>query len=546
MLFFKNLLHKTEKDDFVILINPLTLKFKSRLESKFQEYYFDSSIGFFRMAFILGIIYYSTFAILDSHVATKDLSYLLFIRFCIVLPIILLFFILSYTKRFIKWWQLAAFITSLVAGIGIISMIIINPTIGKNTYYAGIILVLIYTYTLVKLRFIWASSAGFIIILLYTLSNIFFLTEQFEFFEINIFFLISANFLGMFASYFLEISERKQFYYQYKLREKDIKIKNINTSLEKRILEKTSKLQKDNYEREKITKKFQDSERRFRFLAENSADLIWLCDTNLNIEYVNPAIKNTFGYNVKEVIGQNLSVFFKNDDFIKLTGLAVSNLKNPTNASQFVYETDFYKEDGSLSPIEICGKLNVDEQNNPLCFQGIIRDISNKKAYEKKIKKNLYEKDLLIKEIYHRTKNNMQIFTSLIRILNRNIDDKKTKSALKDIEDKIYSMSLVHQQLYEEKDLSNISMQNYMNSLLRYMNRAHIQKMKNLEINININDFSLSIDYAIPFSIVFTELYNNILIEFDSPKILHFAPEPVFYKLFHPFEYLTADMMNPC
>ena len=522
MNLIKKHIDRATNNSFSSIINPITLRFKSSLETKFQKHYFDSSISLFRMAFVLGIIYYSSFAFLDSIVATKELSSLLCIRFCIVVPSIFIIFLLSYTKSFIKWWQLAASIISLIAGIGIIAMIIINPTVGKNTYYVGLILVLIYTYTIIQLRFIWASTIGFIILIIYALANILHLTEQFEYFKINLFFLISADILGMFAAYFLELYARKQFYYQYELHEKDKTLNDINSHLEKRILEKTTKLKNDIKEKEDMTQKILSNERKFRFLAENSVDLIWLCDTNLNIEYISPIIKDLFGYEPEDIIGRNLSDFLQEEDFTALANIAVSYLKNPKKNTQMIYETNLYKKDGSLIPIELRGKLNIDEQGNPLGFQGIARNLLKKRIYERKLEKNLYEKDLLIKEIYHRTKNNMQIFTSLIRILNTKIEDENIKSALKDIEDKVYSMSLVHQQLYEEKDLSNISMQNYINSLLRYMNSAHLEKIKKIDISVTIEDFSLSIDYAIPFSIILTELFGNILKFIDikkNPKI---------------------------
>lgn len=225
-------------------INLITLSYDEKFEKRFRESYFNSSIGLLRKSFILGMLYYAVFFILDMIVVPEFRTSLFKIRFIYVIPIILIIYFLSFTKSFKHWWQLAAGIATVVSGLGIIAMTRLPSDLVRIYYHPGIMLVLIYCYMLIRLRFVWASLAGWIIVSCYALIN---LTEpliESDVFTINLFFIISANILGMFGGYALEYFIRKDFYNGFLLAKEKGKVADANDKLEKKVKEKTFKLEK--------------------------------------------------------------------------------------------------------------------------------------------------------------------------------------------------------------------------------------------------------------------------------------------------------------
>lgn len=182
-------------------LNKVTLAFEDELEEAFQEDYFDASIGLLRTSFILGMVYYTVFSALDL-VALSDVSpRIIRIRFLFVVPIVLFIYLLSFTEGFRRWWQLGAAIATLTSGVGIVAMTVVPNELARNDYYAGITLILIYCYMLIRLRFIWASLTGWAIVTLYGLSLVISPGVSGDVMTANLFFLASANVLGMFGGY---------------------------------------------------------------------------------------------------------------------------------------------------------------------------------------------------------------------------------------------------------------------------------------------------------------------------------------------------------
>ena len=142
---------------------------------------------------------------------------------------------------------------------------------------------------------------------------------------------------------------------------------------------------------------------------------------------------------------------------------------------------------------------------------GTCLDITEMKEAEAKIKKVLEEKDILLKELYHRTKNNMMIICSLLNLESNYFADEKVRNDLKEIENKIKSMALVHQMLYQSKSLSKINLKNYIEELSDLLIKSSKKSIRNVEIDINAMEIEVMLDTAIPFGMVLNELITNSL-----------------------------------
>jgi len=230
-------------------INYLTLSFKGELssfEKGYQDDYFLKSLNPFRFSLILSMIFYGAFAFLDT-VAVPDLKEVFWIiRFGIVFPVLVAVFIFSYSKVFKKYMQFVISCIMFITGFGIIVMIILAARVGNYSYYAGLILIFIFGYTFIRARFIYASIAGWSIVFSYEISAIWLSHTPFITLVNNNYFFISANIIGMFISYFLELSARKDFYMRMMLELEKENVKTANDALEKRVEERTEQLSNAN------------------------------------------------------------------------------------------------------------------------------------------------------------------------------------------------------------------------------------------------------------------------------------------------------------
>ncbi len=232
-------------DDIPIIrwIIPLSLSFSTETEIAFQKYFFKLSLIRFRPALVLGMALYGLFYLLDYFWLPDIRLPLFLIRFGFVLPVGFVIYLVSYQKIFRRHYQLFSMMYMLAAGIGIVIMTLIKPDYTE-TYYVGIILVLIFIYILSGLRFYWASATGAIIVISY-IVGIQWVTGAAWFHYIdNYFFLIGSNILLMVGGYFMEIFYRREFYLQYQLNLGKEKIEEINIGLEARVADRTKELQK--------------------------------------------------------------------------------------------------------------------------------------------------------------------------------------------------------------------------------------------------------------------------------------------------------------
>jgi len=133
--------------------------------------------------------------------------------------------------------------------------------------------------------------------------------------------------------------------------------------------------------------------------------------------------------------------------------------------------------------------------------------IKHKQA-EQKIIGSLKEKESLLRELYHRTRNNMQIIEAMLIMSAEFSENQEIIKLNQGIADKIYSMSLVHQKLYEEKDLSQIDLQDYIKEFSEHMMNIYT-KENNYRIELDLVSVKVSIDSAVPLGLVLTELITN-------------------------------------
>ncbi|MFC1585167.1 sensor histidine kinase [Fibrobacterota bacterium] len=158
-------------------------------------------------------------------------------------------------------------------------------------------------------------------------------------------------------------------------------------------------------------------------------------------------------------------------------------------------------------------KTSVFSENGTfLAIDGIVFDITERKAAEEAIQSSLKEKDLLLQEIYHRVKNNLQIVISLLGLKSGKIKEKKAREVFTDCQNFVKSMSLVHEKLYGSENIGSINFKEYVNTIARdLLLLSYPDKANRIEMDFQLEECYLGLDSAIPCGMVLNELVSNSL-----------------------------------
>lgn len=225
--------------------NPVTLAFKgeeSELEQHFLLEYAAKSLNQLRFALFSALIIYSLFGILDIALIPDFKNKFWTIRYLIVTPLLLSLLLFSFSAYFKQIMQLVSAFLVIISAYGILAMIWLAPFDLSNYYFPGIILVLIMNYGFIKERFIWASSAGIIVVSSYVVLSFSILQTPFLLNVVNSFFLIFVNIIGMFIAYNLELNSRKEYYSNQLLKIERLKLKTLNARLEAKVKGKSAQI----------------------------------------------------------------------------------------------------------------------------------------------------------------------------------------------------------------------------------------------------------------------------------------------------------------
>ena len=127
------------------------------------------------------------------------------------------------------------------------------------------------------------------------------------------------------------------------------------------------------------------------------------------------------------------------------------------------------------------------------------------------ISRNLEEKEILLKEIHHRVKNNLQVISSLLSLQGRQTDNPEIEAAIRESKDRVKSMSLIHQSLYQKDNLTGIEIKDYFEKLFRSLFDSYNIRREDIKLDMEIDDLMLDVDTVIPIGLVVNELVSNAL-----------------------------------
>jgi PAS domain S-box-containing protein len=191
----------------------------------------------------------------------------------------------------------------------------------------------------------------------------------------------------------------------------------------------------------------------------------------------------------------------------------VQNSINLAINEQIPFSNDYriIRPDGTIRILSSKGEVVVDSDNNPLRVVGTEQDITEQKIAEEKIKSSLKEKEILLQEIHHRVKNNLQVISSLLRLQSRYIKDQEAVDIFKETQNRVRSISILHEKLYQSDDLAKIKFDEYVKILAEDLLYFYELDKNHIKMNIDVEDVSLNIETAIPCGLLIDEMVANSL-----------------------------------
>ena len=248
-----------------VTYNFFTLSFTGEdkhLESAYRAYDFKKSLLRVRAAILVAVFFYAVFGILDAIIAPDNKHLFWFIRYGLVIPFALWVLWYSFQPGFKARIQPVLFTMCLSGGLGIVSMVILADPPAAYSYYAGIILIFITIFTFLRLRFMWAVSCSWLIVISYEIGAVLIVDTPATVLINNNFFFISANIFCMFAGYSIELNSRKRYMSKLRLEQAKTELEQANTELDRRVLERTNQLLEETLKLETEIKEREISEKK--------------------------------------------------------------------------------------------------------------------------------------------------------------------------------------------------------------------------------------------------------------------------------------------
>ena len=258
-------------------------------------------------------------------------------------------------------------------------------------------------------------------------------------------------------------------------------------------------------DRKQMEMALQENVERFRQAFQYAAIGMALVSLDGYFVRVNSALCEIVGYSEAELAKITFSDITHCDDLAKdlecVRQLTAGEIKN------YHLEKRYIHKNGNIIWILLSVSMIRDKDDNPQYYIAQIQNITASKTAVEKVNQSLKEKEVMLKEIHHRVKNNLQVICSLLNLQSRYLQGENIKS-FKETQNRVRSMAVVHEQLYQSDSLSEIVLLDYVQQLTGMLFRAYATNL-NIKCDTEIEDFRLDLDTAIPCGLIINELVSN-------------------------------------
>jgi PAS domain S-box-containing protein len=224
---------------------------------------------------------------------------------------------------------------------------------------------------------------------------------------------------------------------------------------------------------------------------------------------VNERLCDMLGYNAEELYKKTFYELGVQDEveesLVEWDQLLSGKIKN------FSREQTYVRKDGELLSANVTVSLVRDANNSPNYFVAVFEDITERKEHELQLEESIKEKEVLLKEVHHRVKNNMQVISSILNLQSSYIDDETALSILRESQDRIKSMSFVHESLYQSKTLSEVNFSEYIKNIAGNLFHSYGRPEGGISLQFELEEVFLNLDTSIPCGLIINEVVSNSL-----------------------------------
>jgi PAS domain S-box-containing protein len=243
-------------------------------------------------------------------------------------------------------------------------------------------------------------------------------------------------------------------------------------------------------------------------VVESTDDAVFTKTPDGRILTWNKGAERTYGYTAAEAVGRNVSMLFPASRTDELRDILARCGKGEALAN---LETQRLCKDGTVIEISLTVSPITDSRGAVQAISVIGRDITLQKLYLHRLERSLNEKQVLLKEIHHRVKNNLQVISSLLYLQSTYIEEPGAKIKFQESRDRIKAMALVHEKLYEADDLARVNLKDYVVKLVRELMMAWAVDTDAIRLIVEMDRIDLTIRKAITCALILNELISNCL-----------------------------------
>jgi PAS domain S-box-containing protein len=246
----------------------------------------------------------------------------------------------------------------------------------------------------------------------------------------------------------------------------------------------------------------------YRVVTEALNDAVFTLDADARFTFGNEAGERLTGYRREELLGRPFTDLVAPEDLPELIDRFRRAIAGEAIPPQV--QAEMIRKDGVRVPIEL-SMANLVLDGRVIGRVGVARDITERRRAEEQIKASLQEKEVLLKEVHHRVKNNLQIISSLLNLQSKYINNPHALQMFIDSQNRVKSMALIHEILFQSRDIAKIDFAEYIKTISVQLFRSYGAYSKKIALVINVKDIMLDVDTAIPCGLIVNELVSNSL-----------------------------------